>query len=354
MDEWVDAIQQSAAGKLERVGEGVLATDGTFSFDAAPAAAAAAVAAAAAAPAQAEVTMAGYLSASKRSGKKRKGSDKKWYVLDQAGTLKVFKDAEGFSRTKPVEETKVLGAMVTRDPDAGEDCHSIRVQIPAAKEPLMLEADDAGSLEAWIAGFVDVGAVLLDAPVMAEAGPVDLLSDDIPAGAVEHCCFEDFIFARGTPREKTVSPLLTGVLKVARAADSAKKGAESASSWGDFVECNFRLDGQLLEVLLADLESETETAAALALENEAALPVAGGGESTDSPGTQRAKLKQKVSSAKLKANDLKVRAAKKILSGSNFEHGDGQLNLHASKHHDVVVLEDECAFALVGGGSGST
>ena len=205
-------------------------------------------------------------------------------------------------------------------------------------------------MQAWIAGFVDAGAVLLDAPdrKAAVTGPVDLLSDDVPAGALEHCCFEDFIFARGTPREKTVSPLLTGVLKVARATESAKKGPESASNWGDFIECDFRLDGLLLVVTPVAKEMDD---AESALEGEASTEIGDG--TMDPPGTQRAKLKQKATSAKLKANDLKVRAAKKILSDS-FEHGDGQLTLHASKHHDVTVLEDECAFAVVGGGSGST
>ena len=79
--------------------------------------------------------MAGYLST--RSGKKKK-ADTKWFVLDQEGTtLKVYKDAEGFSRKKPAEETSLLGAIVSVAGD-GEG-HGIKVQFPSVKEPLMLE-----------------------------------------------------------------------------------------------------------------------------------------------------------------------------------------------------------------------
>eukprot|EP01043_Picozoa_sp_COSAG02_P059928 COSAG02_NODE_7728_length_2873_cov_1.210526_2_plen_486_part_00 len=335
-DAWIDAIVM-AGGKLGRVGQGILADDGVFSFDAPQLASQVG-------PEQADVLMASYLL--KINKKKKKKGDRKWYVLEREGIIKVFKEAESFSRKSPTEEIVVLGSILTR-----EDQASMKLQLPSTRDALVLEADDDGLLQSWLDALVEIGAVLIDSTPPAADEAVDSLSEESPM-AVDECCFEDFIFSRGTPREKTISPVLSDILKVARSGESTKKGTpEQTSSWGDLVECNFCLDGQLLVLSTVMPTSDLEM-----------LPENGGpaadSSPTGSPGELMAasprsvKLirasqhaKQHAKSAALKANDLKVRAAKKILTDS-FEVGDGQLRLDAAKHHNVGILEDECAFTL--------
>ena len=164
-DAWVDAIV-TAGGQLGRVGQGVLAGDGTFSFDAPQPDAEVS-------PAQADVVMASYLA--KVTKKKKKKGDRKWYVLEREGSMRVFKEAESFSRKSPTEEIEVLGAMLTVE---GET--SMKLQVPSAREALLLEADDDGLLQSWVEALVEVGVVLRDTPPSAAREAVDPFSEDSP------------------------------------------------------------------------------------------------------------------------------------------------------------------------------
>ena len=250
------------------------------------------------------LTMSGYLL---RRGKKSK-STRRWYTLDQSGQLRQFKDA---SAKKAQNEHDVRGAMVEWDAAAAEQ--TMKVVIPSSKEPLILSVDGDGTLQEWTKALEAAGAHPATAP---PAAPVDPTEDDAPF-EMSTCCFEEFIFARGTPREKAVLPVLTGELQVAGATEQQKNGT---ATWAEIQMCQFRLEGAEDQTIQLDVS-----------------PV---------PQSEPAQASPKSNSFQ----KLKARASH-ILNDS-FERGNGTLALSAAKGHEVCALEDGLlCFAVDASGS---